>query len=423
MIRVLLADGSEQIVANLSRSLAGVTDLLVCGTAGDGDHAIQEALQLRPDVAVIDASLPGMDGIQVTEMLAQFVPDAGVIITSLEGETDLIRRAMLAGAREVLRKPFRGDDLVSAIHGVYAFQERKRANIPAPATALEATAGGGRAAAPVSPRVGSGRLFSVLAGKGGVGKTIIATNLALALARGAEGQRVALLDLSLQFGDVAALLDIHSPRTIADLAANDAIADREVVQQVLAQGPSGIDVLPAPSSPELADYVTTHHLRALLDELRVSHHLLVADTTSQLNEITLEAVESSDRVILVTDYSVTGVKNTRLLLTVLEVLHLPSERIVVVANARDPKTENHLDRAQAEGFLHTPIALEIPHDPAVVGASVSRGVPFLSSAPQSLAGRAIVQLADLLIGPARAAPAPATPPEPKRQRRRLGFAR
>lgn len=423
MIRVLLADGSEQIVANLSRSLAGVSELVVCGTAGDGEHAIQEALHLRPDVAVVDASLPGMDGIQVTEMLAQFVPDAGVIITSLEGETDLIRRAMLAGAREVLRKPFRGDDLVSAIQGVHAFQERKRANNPPPpaASALETVAGGGRAAAAPATPVGSGRLFTVLAGKGGVGKTVVATNLAVALARG-DSQRVALLDLSLQFGDVAALLNIHSPRTIADLAAHDAVADREVVQEVLARGPSGIDVLPAPSSPELADYVTTHHLRALLDDLRVSHQLLVADTTSQLNEITLEAVESSDRVVLVTDYSVTGVKNTRLLLTVLEVLHVPSEHIVLVANTRDPRTDNHLDRAQAESFLHQPIALEIPHDPAVVGASISRGVPFLSSAPQSLAGRAITQLADVLAG-RQAETMTDTTPERKRQRRLLGFAR
>ena len=84
------------------------------------------------------------------------------------------------------------------------------------------------AAAPATP-VGNGRLFTVLAGKGGVGKTVVATNLAVALARG-DSQRVALLDLSLQFGDVAALLNIHSPRTIADLAAHDAVADREVVR-------------------------------------------------------------------------------------------------------------------------------------------------------------------------------------------------
>jgi pilus assembly protein CpaE len=421
MIRVLLADSSERIVTNLKRRLAGVEGIVVCGTAIDGEHAIQEALHRRPDIAVVDAALTGMDGIQVTEMLAQFVPDAGVIITSLEGESDLIRRAMLAGAREVLTKPFKGTDLVTAIQNVHAFQERKRAmapGAPAAAAATTAPAEGAKAASRPSP-AGGGQLFTVLAGKGGVGKTVVATNLAVALAR-KEGRRVALLDLSLQFGDVAALLDIHAQRTIADLAAHDAVADREVVQQVLARGPSGLDVLPAPISPELADYVTTHHLRALVDELRTSHDVLVADTTSQLSEITLEAVEGSDRVILLTDYSVTSVKNTRLLMSVLEVLRLPDERIVLVANQRDPRNENQLDRSQAESFLHRQVRLEIPNDPVLVAASVSRGVPFVTNAPQSQIARAVNQLADLLVAPADATPAPT---DRKRQRRLLSFAR
>lgn len=422
MIRVLLADSSERIVANLKRRLASVEDMVVCGTATDGEHAIQEALHRRPDIAVVDAALTGMDGIQVTEMLAQFVPDAGVIITSLESESDLIRRAMLAGAREVLQKPFKGADLVNAIQNVHAFQERKRASAPAAPADATAAAASGEAARP-TPRpapAGAGQLFTVLAGKGGVGKTVVATNLAVALAR-KEGQRVALLDLSLQFGDVAALLDIHAQRTIADLAAHDAVADREVVQQVLARGPSGLDVLPAPISPELADYVTTHHLRALLDELRTSHDVLVADTTSQLGEITLEAVEGSDRVVLLTDYSVTSVKNTRLLMSVLDVLRLTDERIVLVANQRDPRNENQLDRSQAESFLHRQVRLEIPNDPALVATSVSRGTPFVATAPQSPIARAIMQLADLLIAPAGGTTA--APADRKRQRRLLSFAR
>ena len=419
MIRVLLADSSERIIANLERRLGAEEDITVCGSVSGGDQAIQESLHLRPDVVVVDADLPGMGGLKVTEMLAQFVPATGVILMCMEGENDLYRGAMLAGAREVLQKPFKGSELVSAIHRVHEFQERKRAGAAGAAAAATNTAQNG---APRQPdeSAAAGRLFTVLAGKGGVGKTVLATNLAVALA--GHAQRVALVDLSLQFGDVAAMLDVQSQRTIADLAAHDAVADHEVVQDVLATSASGLHVLPAPTSPELADYVTTQHLRALFDELRRTHGLVVADTTSQLGEITLEAVESSDRIVVLTDFSVTGVKNARLVMSVLGVLKVAPERIVLVANHRDAPSGSDLERAQAEAFLHESIAVEIPFEPDVVAASVSRGAPFVSASPQSGAAHAVTQLAALLVGEAM----PEAPPEPparKRGRRLLGLAR
>lgn len=421
MIRVLIADSSERVKDNLRRRLEAEPGFSVCGLVGSGEEAIQESLRLRPDVAIIDAALPGMDGLQVTEMLAQFAPATGVILMALESENDTFRRAMFAGAREVLQKPFSGTEMTAALERVHEFQERTRksraATAPADASDRQGGAGG-------SPSVG-GRLFTVLAGKGGVGKTVLATNIAVALAARAQ-QRVAIVDLSLQFGDVAAMLDITAQRTIADLAAHDAVADTEVVQEVLATTPSGLRVMPAPASPELADYVTSHHLRALLEELRREHELVVADTATQLGEVTLEAVESSERIVLLTDYSVTGVKNTRLVMSVLGVLKIPGERVLLVANHRDALTENSLTRDQAEKFLGAPIALEVPFDPAVVGATVSRGTPFVTSAPQSGVAQAVQQIAELILRGGEAPPPGAEPVETslpvKRQRRRLSFA-
>lgn len=422
MIKVLIGDSSERIRDNLKRRLEVETTVGVCALVGGGEEAVQESLRVRPDVAVVDSALPGLDGLQVTEMLAQFAPSTGVILTALESENDLMRRAMLAGAREVLQKPFSGDELVSAIQRVHDFQERKRKS--GAATAQPATGNGnGHGGGDHGPH---GILVTVLAGKGGIGKSVVATNLATALAQRGDS-RVALVDLSLQFGDVAALLDVTQPRTIADLAAHNAVADADVVADVLSTTATGLHVLPAPASPELADYVTTQHLRALLDELRRSHEIVIADTNTQLGEVTLEAVESSERIVLLTDYSVTGVKNTRLVMSVLGVLKVPDDKVLLVANNRDARTENALARTQAESFLGSKIALEIPFDPAVVGSAVSRGAPVITTAPDSTVTEAIKQLADLVAqggpaapaGVAAAAPAPAA----KRQRRILGFAR
>jgi pilus assembly protein CpaE len=415
VIRVLVADGSERIRANLQRRLAAEEDITVCGTAFDGEHALQEALHLVPDIVVLDAGLSGLDGVQATEMLAEYAPQAGVILMSMESGSELFRRAMLAGAREVLQKPFTGDDLVAAIHRVHAFQARKRA---AQSARLPA---GGAPAATDGARRRDGRMITIVSGKGGVGKSIIATNLALILNRPNPGS-VVLVDLSLQFGDIAALLAMTPEGTIAEFAASDAsIGDRHVIQQALSLGPQGLTVLAAPPSPELADYVTTAHLRSLIAELRSSYEMVIADTTSQLSEITLEALENSDHIVLVTDFSVTSVKNTRLIMSVIGVLQVDPERILVVANHRDAPLAGGMDRARIEDFLRHAVAAEIPHDPAAIGASVSLGVPVVISGHSTPATAAFERLAAAVMG--NAAPADAEQePGKKRSRRRLGFA-
>jgi pilus assembly protein CpaE len=416
VIRVLVADGSERIRANLQRRLAAEEDVTVCGTADDGEHALQEALHLVPDIVVLDAGLSGLDGVQTTEMLAEYAPQAGVILMSMETGSDLFRRAMLAGAREVLQKPFGGDDLVAAIHRVYAFQGRKRA-----AQSTHQPAGGTAPPAEGTQRRAS-QMITIVSGKGGVGKSIIATNLALVLNRRSPGS-VVLVDLSLQFGDVAALLAITPEGTIAEFAASEAsAADPQIIQQALSIGPEGLSVLAAPPSPELADYVTTAHLRSAVAELRSTFELVIADTTSQLSEITLEALENSDHIVVVTDFSVTSVKNTRSIMSVIGVLQVDPERILVVANHRDAPLPGGMDRARIEDFLHHAVAAEIPHDAAAIGASVSLGVPVVVGGHSTPATAALARLASVVIGNAGPADAAEQRPGKKRSRRRLGFA-
>jgi len=372
--------------------------------AQDGDTALQEALRTRPDVAVVDAGLPGMDGLQTTEMLVQYLPGTGVILLSLDVENEAFRRAMLAGAREFLQKPFGGDELVSAIRRVHAFQLRK-ASPPAPSAATPAPAT-------------DGKLYTVVGAKGGVGQSVIAVNCAVALAR---HHRVALVDCSLQFGDIGVLLDVSPERTISDLAANNAVADRDVIAEVMVDGPGGVRVLAAPSSPELADYVTTQHLRALIEQLRHAYDCIVVDTAPHLSEISLDLVEMADTVMLVTDLSATAVKNARLLQTVLGVLKVDANRFMLVINHREAAGE--VARVYAEELLKTTASVEIPYDPGVVATSIGRGVPFTLAQPQSPVALSVTALAEMLAPPVagRRAPEPAPPgPEPApRKRRRL----
>ena len=411
MIRVLIADESSRITDNVTRRIGREGDMVVCAVARDGDAALQEALRTRPDIAIVDSGLPGMDGVQTTEMLVQYLPRTGVILLSIEAENEAFRRAMLAGAREFLQKPFSGDDLIAAVRRVHSFEQRK-ATPPARAA---------NEAAPPPP----GRLFTVVAAKGGVGKSAIAANVAVALAR---SHRVALLDCSLQFGDIGVLLDVHPERTIADLAANNAVADRDLIREIMVEGPAGGQVLGAPASPELADYVTTQHLRALIDQLRQIFDFVVVDTAPHLSEISLDLVEMADKVLLVTDLSATSVKNALLLQSVMGVLRVDPDRFVLVVNHREGAAE--LGRGYVEEVLKTQATIEIPYDPAVVATSIGRGVPFVIGQPQSQVAARIVELAEALAPvdkvqrQRRGEVAPAADePSARRPRRRLGFGR
>ncbi len=433
MIRVLIADESRQVTDNISRRLALEGDLEVCGTASDGETAVQEALWLKPDIAIVDAGLPGMDGGQTTEMLVQALPGTGVIMMSMEAENDAYRLAMLAGAREFLQKPFKGDDLVAAVRRVHAFEQRRAVTSPiATASASPAPAAADATSEPAepdtftvaAPRVATrGVVTAVISGKGGVGKTVIAINIAAVLAERHPG-RVALVDLSLQFGDVGAALNLPTTHSITELLGENGTADSDMVHQVLLDGP-GFQVLLAPTSPELADYVSPAHLTDLVETLRGEFDHVVIDTPSYLNEVSIHTIELADHLVMVTDLSVTGIKTARLTRGVLETLEVNPSKVMVVGNHREGAGE--LDRRGAETFLGAHMSVEIPFDSTLVAASVNKGVPFASSspkAPASAAIRAIVATIDPLSrNGSEPAPNGDSSAKKKKSRRKLSFSR
>src|SRR5690348_1343533 len=176
MIRILIVDDIPSTLENLQKLLSFEDDIEVCGTAADGRRAIEEARRLQPDIILMDVNMPQMDGIQATELLAQEVPGSPVIIMSVQGERDYIRRAMQAGAREFLIKPFSGDELIASIRRVHQLEQKKGTYLTRTAVASPSEA------APAQARTQRGEVFLVISGKGGVGKSIIASNLAVALA-------------------------------------------------------------------------------------------------------------------------------------------------------------------------------------------------------------------------------------------------
>src|SRR6266536_6469978 len=126
-IRVLIVDDIQDTRDNLTKLLGFESDLAVVGTAASGQEAITLAKKEKPDVILMDINMPDMDGITATEIISNTVPESPIIMMSVQGEQDYLRRSMLAGAREFLVKPFSADELINSIRHVHELEKAKRA--------------------------------------------------------------------------------------------------------------------------------------------------------------------------------------------------------------------------------------------------------------------------------------------------------
>ena len=264
-IRVLVVDDIPETRDHLTKLLGFESDIDVVGAAASGREALEMAARLIPDVVLMDINMPDMDGIAATEQLASVVPGAAVVMMSVQGEADYLRRSMLAGAREFLVKPFSSDELTASIRQVSARERDKQSRIAV--TAMTAAAGaatnGTRSGDPGEP----GQVVAVFSPKGGVGRTTVAVNLAVAAAT-ELGKKVVIMDGSFQFGDVGVLLNLNpKSKSIADLIPELEAGELESIDTFLINHTAGIRVLLAPPSPETAEMITAGGVKKVLERV------------------------------------------------------------------------------------------------------------------------------------------------------------
>jgi pilus assembly protein CpaE len=316
------------------------------------------------------------------------VPGAAVIMMSVQGEADYLRRSMLAGAREFLVKPFSSDELTASIRQVWSREKDKQSRF-APVVA-----------APEPKSNGTGEPASVVAvfsPKGGVGRTTISVNLAVAAAQ--DGKRVALVDGSFQFGDVGVLLNLN-PRnkSIADLAAELQAGEQyDSLDGFLVAHSSGVKVLLAPPTPEQAELVNPVAVKQVLEALRNDHDLVVVDCPSSFNETTLAVLDEADMILTLLTLEITSVKNMRLFLEVCEQLGYGPEKIRLVLNRADSTLGIRV--ADVEHSIGRKVDHTIVSDGRSVVYALNRGVPFFLSNREAQVSQDIERLAKAVTGP------------------------
>ena len=394
MIKVLIVDDIPETREHLTRLLGLEEGIDVSGGAGSGEEAIQMALDLRPDVIVMDINMPGMDGVAAAEIISQRLPTSPIVMMSVHGEAEQLKRSLVAGAREFLVKPFSGDEFATTIRNVHdrelARREQLQATLPA-APMLESGPGEDN---------GEHEVLAVFSPKGGAGRTTIATNLALAIQR-ETGGRVALVDANLQFGDVGVLLNLNPKnRSMLD-AVEGGPPDGDIISSVMVDHSTGIRVLLAPPTPEGADLVTPQYLRAMVDHLRATHNYVVVDLPSALNDHSLAIMDAADQIVVLTALEITTIKNVRLFLEVADQLEYDRSKIRLVVNRSD--SAQGIRIGDVEASIRRPIDGTIVSDGRLAVLAVNRGVPFVVSHPDGALSRDVIKLARTLAGDATAA--------------------
>jgi MinD-like ATPase involved in chromosome partitioning or flagellar assembly/DNA-binding NarL/FixJ family response regulator len=494
-IKLLVVDDIAQTRKDIVRLLYFEDDMVVLGEAVDGMDALKKMGELQPDVVLMDINMPQMDGIAATERACHLYPNIAVVIISIQGESEYLKKAMVAGARDYMVKPLGSDEMANTIRSVYK-QQRMRmpaaakqsdARYSEPQTQAQAESNQqydnssnlnttSRApeqpsmqedaygkqrephrnehdfqpihpvpphyyteapASPVQeprqqteyqkhlqiqdegavqqaqstqsrqpvrrekkePNVAGnehqplGLVKVVFCGKGGVGKTTIATNLAVVLAQ-QEKKKVALVDFDLQFGDISVLLNLSDGQNISDLVQDSNEITEELLENYMIRHFTGIDILPAPLFPQDAEYISAEHTDKILKLLKKSYDYVIVDTAGTFDEINLMAMDLADQILLVTTRDIVTIKNTKTSLNILDSLDY-REKIRVVLNRSDH--DLGVEIADLEKGLEITVSHQIASDEKAVITSINKGVPVVVSFVNSELSKSFKRLCDRMI--------------------------
>jgi len=383
-IRVLIVDDIPETRDHLTKLLGFESDIEVVATASSGAEALELAGRHQPDVVLMDINMPDMDGITTTEKLSTHVPTTSVVMMSVQGEADYLRRSMLAGAREFLVKPFSSDELTGSIRQVYSREREKASRIVAAAPA------------PRPEEEVDGQVIAVFSPKGGVGRTTMAVNLAVAAAQDL-GKKVCLVDGSFQFGDVGVLLNLNPKnKSIADLVPELEQGEPESLDTFVINHSSGIRVLLAPPSPEMAELITTAGIKRVLDALRRMHDIVIVDCSSYFNDLTLAILDTADVILTMLTLEITSIKNMRLFLEVADQLGYEDGKVRLVLNRADSTLGIRV--SDVEQSIGRKVDHTIVSDGRSVVYALNRGIPFFVSNREAQVSQDVLRLANAVAG-------------------------
>lgn len=362
---------------------------------GAGPGTLEALAAQHDDALLVTCAEPSAEILDLVRGALVQRPGRPVVVAYRGEPNGFARRALEAGADDLVALPAEGGS-AQALGAQIAFALEKavvRRGTP--------TAPGGTADPLVAPGVpAAARITTILGPKGGIGKTVTACNLAVALAK--AGRRVVLVDLDLQFGDVGLAMGLAPERTIYDLATAGGSLDADKLDAYLAHHASWARVLPAPTRPDQAGVISPDFLQELFSVLRTCTDHVVVDTPAGFPPEVIAAIDAADDLCVVGSMDALAMKNAKLALETLALMEVPDERIRVVLNRADTRLGLSLDDVHTILGRHADVL--VPSSREVV-RSINEAVPIASSLRGDVA-KAFHALAALYVPAGAGAPAP-----------------
>ena len=340
------------------------------------------------DLVILGPTHANEGSLQAAGALLDIDSEIGILLVAESLSAPLLKLALRVGLTDVIEAPLTVENVLEAIGQVDRMSRRRPvATVPSEPFAEPQT---------------EGTVITVMSAKGGSGKTVFATNLAMLLARNGDPGDVVMVDGDLQFGDVCLVLQLEPKFTIVNAAHELHNMDEQLLQSVLTTHPSGLKVLAAPLEPAFADEISTAAMTDIIEQLRSMFKYVVIDTASLLDELLLSLLERADKVLFIVDMDLPSVKNAKLALETLRLLKFPSSKVELVLNRSNAKAR--LDEKEIERSLKMKIAATVPSD-GIVPASVNEGRPVVESAPKSKVAKGFESIHRLVVGSGSTAPA------------------
>jgi len=366
-LRLLVVEDVPQVAQYIRGLLNTQSAIKLLDIIGEGSRVPAMVSELRPDVILIDALLQGrVKGMQLVAQLHGSGSRIPVIVLTVPQQP--VAMDPRQGIDGVLSMPFTGYELISRLQQVHQAAAQSEAH-------------------------GAARMITLFAPKGGVGRTTLAFNLAVAM--GQLGPRTVLIDGSLQFGDLRALLKvpIDAP-SLLDLPT-DRIQDSDL-QDVLWRDPSGIDILLAPPRVEMAEMVTTRDLEKTLSLLRRVYEVVIVDTPAVVNDINLSFLDGSDVILEVVTYDSTTIHSTMVMADAFRMIGYPPSKVHYLVNRAD--STGGIDPGTLSRALGRVPEHSVGSGGALVVRANNEGIPFVLADPSAAISQDVMRVATELAG-------------------------
>lgn len=382
-LQVLLIDQDPESRISLKKQLSTL-GCAVVGEAYFGVEALSLARQLKPEAVLLHLEEPLARGLQTIESVGAVSPNSPIVVLSHLGETPHVQKAMVAGASAYLVLPVDGKEIESSLRRAYETAQSRRVEEPDDSVVLSKAA----------------TVITVFGAKGGIGKTTLATNLALSIHQLAQS-RVLLVDLDVVFGDAALMLDLTPSRTIGDWLQEWSKGNGTDFNRFVTDHPSGLSVLGACSQPGLEPAASPDAVRTLLQAAAQHYDYVIVDTPGSLNDAVHAALLESTIVLLVTTKDAASVKDAQTCLDILGSWDFSEDRVKIAINHANPT--NGVRVGDIEQLLDGKVFWTVPFDRAV-GACAQLGQPVVLAKPRAQAARNMAQLAVAITGTPAANP-------------------